>query len=130
MKDIQILTPEKYNDTTRYEKVEEGIYKSLLNYPDEIVLKGQYVTTISFTLEAERNELADRQYPLEDILDEYLAHVSDFTQDEPENPVMILELCTQEWLDAMQRLVQIAGKHIYNRVVEKNGEELVELVIE
>lgn len=130
MKDIQILTPEKYNDSTRYEKVEEGIYRSLLNYPDEIVLKEQYVTTISFTLEAERNELADRQYPLEDILDEYLAHVSDFTQDEPENPVMILELCTQEWLDAMQRLVQIAGKHIYNRVVEKNGEELVELVIE
>lgn len=130
MKDIQILTPEKYNDTSRYEKVEEGIYRSLLNYPDEIVLKGQYVTTISFTLEAERNEMADRQYPLEDILDEYLAHVSDFTQDEPENPVMILELCTQEWLDAMQRLVQIAGKHIYNRVVEKNGEELVELVIE
>jgi hypothetical protein len=130
MKDIQILTPEKYNDTSRYEKVEEGIYRSLLNYPDEIVLKGQYVTTVSFTLEAEHNELSDRQYPLEDILDEYLAHVSDFTQDEPENPVMILELCTQEWLDAMQRLVQIAGKHIYNRVVEKNGEELVELVIE
>lgn len=124
------MAREKYSDPARYEKIAEGIYKALADSPDELVLKGHYVTTLSFTLEAERNELADRQYPLEDILDRFLAHVSEFVQDDFANPEMILELCTQNWLEEMTELTGIVGKQVYNRIINKNGQDLVELVIE
>jgi hypothetical protein len=81
-------------------------------------------------LEEDLNEIADRQYPLEDILDRYLAHVSDFIQNELDNPVMKLELCTQGWLDEMKELIKIADKHVYNREITKDGKTYVELVIE
>lgn len=130
MKNIHFVNREKYADPTRYQPVSEGVYQALTDSEDQLVLKGHYVTTLSFTLEAERQELADRQYPLEDILDEYLAHVSEFVQDDPENPEMILELCTQNWPEKMTALTGIVGKQVYNREIEKNGQSLIELVIE
>jgi hypothetical protein len=44
MKNIQLIKLERYNDSTKYEKVAEGIYKALYDYKDNIVEKGQYVT--------------------------------------------------------------------------------------
>lgn len=129
MKNIHFVPRKKYSDPARYEKIADGIYKALTDSADELVLKGHYVTTLSFTLEAERNELEDRQYPLEDILDEFLAHVSEFVQDDPDNPEMILELCTQNWPEKMTALTGIVGKQVYNQQLEKNGQTLIELVI-
>lgn len=130
MKNIELIDLEKYADTNRFEKISEGIYKALDAYNDDLVEKGHYVTAFSFTLEEELGETEDRQYPLEDLLDKFLAHVSEFIQDEPDNPVMKLELCTQDWLDNMQELVQIRGKRVYNKEVIENGETYLELVIE
>lgn len=130
MTNIKLVTQEKYNDPTRFEKVAEGIYKALYTYPDSLVQTGEYITTLSFTLEEKLNETVDRQYPLEDILDKFLAHVSEFVQDDPGNPVMILELCTQGWPNEMEALLGIVGKHVYNREVVRDGKTLIELVIE
>ncbi len=130
MKDIKIIHQEKYKDTTRYERVAEGFYKALVSYDDNMVEVGHYVATFSFLLEEDLNEMADRQYPLEDLLDEFLAHVSEFVQNDPNNAVMILELCTQNWLDHMELLVKIEGRHVYNREVIKDGETYYELVME
>jgi len=130
MKNIQLITLEKYNDSTKYEKIAEGIYKALYDYEDNIVEKGQYVTAFSFMLEEDLNEITDRQYPLEDILDRFLAHISEFIQDEKDNPVMKLELCTQGWLDRMEELIKITDKHVYNKEITKDGKTYVELVIE
>ena len=129
MKNIELIELEKYRDTSRFEKVSEGIYKALHADNDGLVEKGDYVTAFSFTLEEELGEMEDRQYPLEDLLDKFLAHVSEFIQDEPGNPIMKLELCTQSWLDNMQELVQIRGKRDYNKEVEEEGETYLELVI-
>jgi len=130
MKDIRLIELEKYSDKSKYEKITEGIYKSLYDYEDKIVEKGNYVTTLSFTLEEDLNELTDRQYPLEDILDKFLAHVSDFIQDDTNNPIMILELCTQNDLTDMEELIKIANKHVYNKEYTRDGETFVELIIE
>ena len=130
MKNIKLVKLDKYKDATKFESVSNGIYKALEDYEDRIVKKGEYVTAFSFELEEELNETEDRQYPLEDLLDEYLAHVSDFIQDEMDNPIMILELCTQKWLDKMNELIKIEGKHIYNKEFTENGEAFTKLVIE
>ena len=130
MKNIQLIKLEKYNDSSKFEKVADGIYKALSDYQDDIVEKGHYVTALSFTLEEDLNETQDRQYPLEDILDEFSAHISEFIQYEEDNPVMELELCTQDWLDEMSELIKIVGKRVFNREVTKDGKTYIELVIE
>lgn len=130
MKNIESIELEKYTDPAKFEKISDGIYKSLESYNDDLVEKGHYVTAFSFTLEEELGEMEDRQYPLEDLLDKYLAHVSEFIQDEPDNPVMKLELCTQDWLDNMEDLVKIRGKRVYNKEVIGDGETYLELMIE
>jgi hypothetical protein len=130
MKNIQLIKLEKYNDSSKFEKVADGIYKALSDYQDDIVEKGHYVTALSFTLEEDLNETQDRQYPLEDILDEFSAHISEFIQYEEDNPVMKLELCTQDWLDEMSELIKIVGKRVFNREVTKDGKTYIELVIE
>lgn len=130
MKDIQLIQLEKYSDPTRFEKVAAGIYQVVSDYKDKAAKKGDYVTAFSFTLEEDAAEEEDTQYPLEDLLDEYFAHVSDFIQYDPENPVMKLELCTQGWLDKMEGLVKIEGKRVYNREIQQDGDTFLELVIE
>jgi hypothetical protein len=130
MKNIHLITLNKYSDPLKFEKVEEGIYKALSSYDDNIVEQGNYVTAFSFTLEENLNETEDRQYPLEDILDRFSAHVSEVIQDEKGNPVMKLELCTQDWLHEMRELIKIADKHVYNKEVIREGKTYLELVIE
>jgi hypothetical protein len=130
MKSIKLVDLEKYNDPAKFEKVKEGIYKALYHYENNIVVSGNYVTTLSFTLEVKFKETKNRQYPLEDILDKFLAHVSEYIQNEEDNPIMIVELCTQNWLDNMEELVQIVGKHVYYKKVLKEGKPYIELVIE
>lgn len=130
MQNIHLVTQPKYSDSTKFEKVADGIYKALYMYDNELVEPGHYVVTISFTLEEALNETKNRQYPLEDILDKYLAHVTEFIQDDQNNPVMILELCTQNWLPEMLELIKICGKHIYNRKIIEAGNSYDELVIE
>jgi hypothetical protein len=130
MKNINFNSQEKYNDNTKFEKISEGIYKSLYDYENDLVKNGQYVTSISFTLEEKFNEISDRQYPLEDILDKFFAHVSEFIQDDINNPIMIVELCTQNWLDKMEELVSIIDKNVYNKEEIIDGKTYVKLVIE
>ena len=130
MKNIHFLHLEKFNDTKNYEKVSEYIYKSLNDSNDGLVKNGDFITCLSFTLEEEFNEVEDRQYPLEDILDKYLAHVSDVISDEEDSTEMIVELCTQNSLENIQNLVQIIGKRVYLKDVEENGNIYEKLIIE
>jgi hypothetical protein len=135
MKNIKLITQEKYNDSSKFKKVADGIYKALFEY--EHVKQGHYVTTFSITLEKEYpssvdqlNETEDMQYPLEDVLDKYYAHVSEFIQYENDNPIMIIELCTQGWLDKMEELIKIAGKHVYFKKVIEEEKSYFLLVVE
>lgn len=130
MENIKFFHQEKHNDIAKFEKISDNVYKSLYDYENGLVENGQYVTTISFTLEEKLNETIDRQYPLEDILDKFFAHVSEFVQDETDNPIMILELCTQSWLDKMQELVTIIDKKVYNKEVVSDGKTYADLIIE
>ncbi|WP_300675337.1 hypothetical protein [Soonwooa sp.] len=130
MKNIHIIEHEKYKDNLKFEKVSNGVYKSLYDYNEGLVQKGHYVTTLSFTLEPELNEVQDKQYPLEDILDKYFAHVSDFVLYDDTSTEMILELCTQDWLNKMEDLLTIVGKRVYNKEVEEDGKNFIKLEIE
>lgn len=130
MKNIHFVIQEKYNDPSKYEKIAEGVYKSLFEDEDGLVEEGHFVTTLSFTLEEDLNELEERQYPLEDILNQFLAHVSDYISEDEDSAEMILELCTQDWQEKMEELVTIVGKRVYNKEVEENGIIYEKLIIE
>lgn len=124
MKNIKNYNAEKYNKEN-YEKIEEGVYKLKSKVND------LYVTSLTFIQEPELGEGENAsyisQYPLEDILDKFSVHVQDF-YDELNKETS--QVCYQEfgspYLENIQKLRSIIGKHVYNKVVDK----YVKLIIE
>ncbi|MBS5983819.1 MAG: hypothetical protein KIC67_14530 [Clostridium butyricum] len=124
MKQIENYYADKYcND--RYIYSSEGIYK--INEDNTNL----YVTSLSFVQEKEFNEGNNAscisQYPLEDILDKFYCHISDFYE---ELNTLDSKKCYQEFassdIDDIKRLRSIIGKHVDNK--EING--YIELIIE
>ena len=108
MKNIKNFDAEKYNNA-KYQKVKEGIYK----------FEDYYVTSLSFEQETEYDEGDSpkyiSQYPLEDLLDRFHVHISDFYDDL--NNISEKE-CYQEFasskIENIENLRSIIGKHVYN----------------
>ena len=116
MRQIQNYSAAKYAGG-KYSPVEDGVYKT---EDDGEVL---YVTSLSFVQEPELEEGSNAgeisQYPLEDILDEFYCHISDFYKDLNTEQSQV---CYQEFaapdLEDVRKLRTIIGKHVYNKEVE------------
>lgn len=124
MKNIQNYHASKY-DNGKYILVEEGIYQ--LQGNDE----ASYFTSLSFVQEPEfdegENAAEIAQYPLEDLLDEFMCSVSDFYQklNTADSQVCYLEFESADIQD-IRGLRTIIGKHVYTR----EDDDTAELVIE
>ena len=127
MKNIQNYNAAKYIKTgfsslfqkSDYKKINDGIYE---------YKKGNetlYVTSLSFVQEPEFEEGDSAanisQYPLEDILDKFYCHISDFYEDlnVSESRTCYLEFAAMD-LDDIKKLRSITGKHVYNQEYEKD----------
>ena len=136
MKNINSYCAEKYESAMTgklvkelpYERVEEGVYKSAED-------DGCFVTSLSFEQEPELGEGENAanisQYPLEDLLDKFYCHVSDFYEEmnTADSPVCYLEFAAFD-LEDIQGLRSVIGKHVYNKENERNGNVYVDLIIE
>ncbi len=124
MKNIALYNSSKYLSSD-YTEVFSGIYKM-----DE-----SYYMSIMFEQEPEYDEGEDAsdisQYPLEDLLDEFCVYISDFYDQENKkgNKQCYIELCSPELEDLIE-MQTIIGKHVINKVIIKDGEEVIDLVIE
>jgi len=124
MKNISAFKASKYS-TNEYELLEDDIYRC----GDVCVI------TLQFQQEPEMDEgtsSADiSQYPLEDILDRFNVHISDFYDSENKCAKVKcrLEFASRK-IENIRNLKSIIGKRVYNKVVTKNGDDFVELVIE
>jgi hypothetical protein len=93
------------------------------------------MTTIRFEQEPEFGEgssAADiSQYPLEDVLDRFNVHVSDFYTElnKARNRVCYLEFASSKQTN-ISKLLTLIGKRVYNKAVYENGEECTVLIIE
>ncbi|MEL6919144.1 MAG: hypothetical protein AAFO99_15615, partial [Bacteroidota bacterium] len=123
MKNIVLEKCKKYGNTKRFEPVEKGIYRDLKDKSD-----AKYRMTVSYELES--NE-TNNQYPLEDVLDRYLIHVSDFLESENEPKSNTFKLEFGGYLDSLQKAKEIIGKRVFNReFIGDDGQIRVALVIE
>ena len=104
MKEIALLDREAYTIPLCYRSIEEGIYRDLEDEGDTC-----FRMPISFKLE----EGECLQYPLEDILDEYYLHVSEFILSTGSYNAVVLA----GELEDLQRAKYILGKKISCRVV-------------
>lgn len=128
MKNISNYQAEKYN-SSEYLKIEDGIYE----YMDD----GEklYVTSLTFEQEPEyeEGEFADdiSQYPLEDLLDKFYCHISDFYDDlnVSDSKICYLEFAAMD-LEDIRNLREIIGKHVYNKEYEEDGNTYIKLIIE
>lgn len=130
MKNITIYESEKYQ-TDKYTRVKENIYKTY----DDFMNQDCFVTSLSFEQESELGEgdsSADiSQYPLEDVLDEFYVAVHDFYEEinDGSSNVCVLEFSGNE-VEDIENLLGIAGKHVYNKKVQKDGKTYIVLAIE
>ncbi len=116
MKQIESYNANKYN-SVMYSEIEDGIYEAKVND------KSLYVTSLSFIQEPEFNEGANSsnitQYPLEDVLDKFYCHISDFYE---ELNTVDSQKCYQEFaspdLVDIRNLRSLIGKHVYNKEIE------------
>lgn len=124
MKNISALKASKYS-TKEYELLEDDIYRC----GDVCVI------TLQFQQEPEMDEgtsSADiSQYPLEDILDRFNVHISDFYDSDNKcaKAKCRLEFASRK-IENIRNLKSIIGKRVYNKIITKNGDDFVELVIE
>lgn len=128
MKKIENYDAEKYLNQ-EYNKIDDGMYE--YKHADEIL----YVTSLSFEQEPEyeEGEFANEisQYPLEDILDKFYCHISDFYENlnTADSKTCYLEFAAMD-IEDIQNLRSIIGKHVYNKEYEEDGKVYIKLVIE
>jgi hypothetical protein len=116
MKVIRFLDLSKYTDKDKFEYIENWIYKDLAD---------EDATNCRVALSVELEDGENEQYPLEDILDKYYLHVSEFIKGK--SPVYHYELAGE--LDDIRRAIEIVGKRVYNETYTKDGKEYVKLQI-
>ena len=133
MKNIKSYKAKKYDGKglfrkTDYKEIENGIYE----YGEG--KKKLFVTSLSFEQESKYGEGSSStdisQYPLEDILDKYFCHISDYYEDlnEKDTKTCYLEFASSDVND-IKKLREIIGKHVYISPVEENGKEIERLII-
>ena len=125
MKQIENYIAEKYS-SEEYREVEKDIYRFVDDDEDEL-----FVTSLAFVQEPELGEGANAadiaQYPLEDILDKFYCHVSDFYEgmNNADSENCVLEFGSPDLQDVIN-LRNIIGKHVYNQ----DADGTVRLIIE
>ena len=119
MKNIKHINLDKYSNPD-YELIETNIYR---NKQEDI-----HVFALNFDLE----ENESSQYPLEDILDKFYLHVSDFIDEDAFNTEKNLNLELGGDLEDVQKAVKsIIGKRVFNsEYIAEDGNTYVNLVIE
>lgn len=129
MKNIQNYNATKYLKRQEYKKVEHEIYE--YRQKNDVF----YVTSLSFVQEPgyQEGKCASEisQYPLEDLLDKFYCHISDYYEElnVPNSEKCYLEFAASE-IDDIKNLRSIIGKHVYNKKYEEAGNVYVKLVIE
>src|SRR5680860_382494 len=119
MKNFRIIELEKLKDVSNFQFVEEGIYNDLND-------DGGFAT-YRIAMAADLEDGEDTQYPLEDILDEYLVHVEEFLNNDENNS---LKYIFGGELDDVQNFKSIIGKKVCNEeFVDEEGQTRVRLKI-
>lgn len=124
MKKIQSYDAPKYKSGD-YSFIENNIYKI------DTGKESLYVTSLTFMQEAEFGEGENAgdisQYPLEDLLDKFYCHISDFYDSEnlPQAQNCYLEFASPD-LEDIKMLRSIIGKHVYNKEIDG----YIQLIIE
>ncbi|MEL1244812.1 hypothetical protein AAEO56_11110 [Flavobacterium sp. DGU11] len=120
MKNIKLAELDKYDGNSNFELIEGNIYKD--------IEEDHYVFALSYELEDEE----DSQYPLEDILDKFYLHVSDFIDEERYNTSKDVTLELGGNLNNVKEAISIIiGKRVYNEEYDdEKGVTRVRLVIE
>lgn len=120
MKNFKVIKVEKLKDISNFKLIEKDIYNDLKD-------NGGFAThRIALSMELEEGE--DTQYPLEDILDEYLVHIEEFLTSDKDT---VQKYIFGGDLEDIQNLKSIIGKRVYNEeFVDEEGQTRVKLIIE
>lgn len=114
MKIIKALVLDKYSDDKRYSQYDEYIFKDLTGgIGGKMGISSE--PSYCITLYAELEEGEDTQYPLEDILDEYLVNCTDVIEEKEEDGkrIYIFEIESEDE-ETIKTIAGLIGKRVYN----------------
>lgn len=123
MKNIMSIELEKYKDEEKYRKITECVYQDLS--------RKSYAVTLS--CELEDNEKEDTQYPLEDILDKFNVHCTEYREIKTDGETMTYTFELESSLGDDQedsRNITEAAKLVGKRVYNETSPTGIRLVIE
>ena len=124
MKNIVPYMSPKYK-TDLYTKVAPNIYR----------VGELFVTSIAFEQEPLLGEGISgtdiSQYPLEDILEQFWVHITDFYPEKntPNSIVCYIEVGGRK-IDYIKDFLSVVGKHIFYKIFYEDGVEYAKLVLE
>lgn len=124
MKNINFYCSPKYS-TPEYHEVAPNVFSH----------NDYYVTSLSFEQEptlGEGQSAADiSQYPLEDILEKFCVHISDFYSElnHERNATCHIEFAGRK-MEYITSLLRIVGKRVINKDIYEDGEVSTILIIE
>lgn len=122
MKNIKVLQLNKYENTNQYQLVENEIYKDLND-------KDSTNHRIAMSFELEDGE--DTQYPLDDILSDFMLYISDFLESENTESSNTIKYELGGQLEDIQKAKSLVGKRVYNEdFIGEDGQTYVKLKIE
>lgn len=115
MKIMKALKLAKYDDRTRYTQYEGFIYRDVTGgVGGRMGITSEPVYCVTLYAELEDDEL-DTQYPLEDLLDEYLVHCTEVAEEKEEagKRIFIFEIEGED-VDSIKSIADLVGKRVYN----------------
>jgi hypothetical protein len=115
MKIIKALKLDKYDDCARYTQYEGFIYRDVTGgVGTRMGITSEPVYCVTLYAELEDDEL-DTQYPLEDLLDEYLVHCTEVAEEKEEagKRIFIFEIEGDD-VDSIKSIAGLVGKRVYN----------------
>lgn len=133
MKNIEFYSDQKYHSDDYFE-IEKNIYKREIKTASGII-RVKYFTSLSFEQEEELGEGSSpneiSQFPLENILDNFSVWVEDFYEEKnaSSQKKSYLEFGSKK-IENIKSLLELIGKHVFNKTIENDDESYSELVIE
>jgi hypothetical protein len=115
MKIIKALKLDKYDDCARYTQYDGFIYRDVTGgVGARMGITSEPVYCVTLYAELEDDEL-DTQYPLEDLLDEYLVHCAEVAEEKEEagKRIFIFEIEGDD-VDSIKSIAGLVGKRVYN----------------
>lgn len=116
----RLVHADRFDDASQYRPTDEKeVFEKLED--------GDFVAALEYVRETDE----DTQYPMEDVLDRFLAHIDAFEVTAAEHPKGQVDVFSSSDLEGIVTMIgELLGRRAYNVDLVEDGQEVVSLTID